>query len=911
MPFITLLIVLITGLTGVCEAWPAERIVVTPQFDTAQARLRVGIPHRLVRRPKIGLVFSGGGARGISQVGVLKALERHKVPIDFIAATSIGAIVGGLYASGWTPSEIESLAIHTDWDEVTSLSEETKRTEQFVDQKLAGERSFLTVRFQGLEPVIPSAVSRGQRLTNLLHLVTLQSIYHPSPSFDDLYIPFRAVATDLVSGRRIVLDRGSLAEALRASATVPLLFTPIEKDSLRLVDGGLVDNIPVDVAKECGCDIVIVVNTTSGLRGLDEIKAPWEVADQAMGIMMQRVKQEQLAEADIVITPDIGKHLSSDFHGLDTLIAEGELSAEARIQPIIALYEQRKEQFAENGQLPDMRVFSGARVTFLGGSIPDSLKQHILQEASLRPVRLLDVQEHVNMLSETGLYDSVYAEVETNGSSSSILFHAQENPRVVAAQIKGCTLVPACEVERELAPLIGSPLNVHSAQDAAERALRLYRKKGYSLARVDSLTFDSTTGALHMTLNEGVISKIDVQGGIRTRDSYVLSEFPLDVGDVFQIDNARKGLTNLNSSGLFEFVYLEITYEQDQPVLTIRLRERPSQLVRLGLREDNERKLQASLDIRDENFRGSGAELGLTILGGERNTDALLEYKARKLFGTYLTLGASVYYKSRTCYLYADAPPPKENWWDREQVGEYREILYGGGLTFGSQLERLGNATVELVHERGRVKSLSRAEFLEEDDQLTLIRLGTIVDTKDRNHFSTTGIALRLSYEFALEALGGTVGYNALRLSYESYTPISKRLTFHPRGRLGFADKTMPLTQQFRLGGRETFFGLREDDRRGRQILVINTELRYLLPVRLFFDTYIRARYDLGTISSIPEELKFNTFIHGVGGELALDTPIGPAVFGAGKAFFLSRNLPENPLQQGPLLLYLTIGYQL
>jgi NTE family protein len=134
---------------------------------------------------------------------------------------------------------------------------------------------------------------------------------------------------------------------------------------------------------------------------------------------------------------------------------------------------------------------------------------------------------------------------------------------------------------------------------------------------------------------------------------------------------------------------------------------------------------------------------------------------------------------------------------------------------------------------------------------------------------------------------------------------------FHPKVTLGFADKTMPLAQQFHLGGRESFFGLHEDDSRGRQLFLVNLELRQKLPFRIFFDTYLRLRYDVGTISTQPEALKFSTFRHALGVEAAFETPIGPAIFAAGKAFTFSRDLPENPIQSGPLLLYMTIGYQI
>jgi NTE family protein len=169
-----------------------------------------GLDYTEVQRPRVALVLSGGGSRGIAQIGVLKVLEKHHIPIDFIAATSLGAVVGGLYAAGYTPAELESLAVTTDWDVVLSLTEDTRRRDLFLDQKRESDRTFFSLRFEGFEPVLPSALSSGQRLTNFLSSLALQSVYHPDPSFDDLRIPFRAVSTDLISGRRIAMKDGSL-----------------------------------------------------------------------------------------------------------------------------------------------------------------------------------------------------------------------------------------------------------------------------------------------------------------------------------------------------------------------------------------------------------------------------------------------------------------------------------------------------------------------------------------------------------------------------------------------------------------------------------------------------------------------------------------------------------------------------
>jgi NTE family protein len=885
-----------------------ETLIVRPRFDDSRSP-HFSFPfHRELQRPRVALVLSGGGARGVSQIGVLRVLERHHIPVDFIAAASMGAIVGGLYASGYTVAEIESLALRTPWDDVLSLSTDTRRTEMFVDQKLAGDRSFIAVRFQGLSPVIPSAVSSGQRLTDFLNTQTLQALYHPFPDFDHLKIPFRAVATDLVSGRRAVLADGSLAEALRASATVPLLFRPIEKDSMQLVDGGLVSNIPVDLARDGGYDLVIVVNTTSGLRTPDEMKAPWQIADQIMGIMMNMVNERQLAGADVVISPEAGRHLSSDFHGLDTLIHAGEVATEKCLPEITSLYAARMA--ARGG---DRRPINGAHlpltVRFDGGSVADSLRVSILA-ASARDTSVEDVRAQVEALYRTALYRDVYAEITTDSASRTLRFVLTPNPTIAAVRFQGSRLVPDSSLTGNVARLLCKPLNGDSVEAALEGVVRVYRGLGYSLARIDTVIFDQHDSSLTIRLNEGIIHSVGVKGGDRTRDSFVLREFPLEAGDVFQIDRARIGVTNISSTTLFEFVYLEVAYEDRKPVISIRLKERPTQLVRFGMRADNERSLQGLIDIRDENFQGSGMDLGLTVAGGQRNLDALLEYKARRLFDSYLTFGIGGFYRSLDSYLYADAPLNEPNRWRRDRVGEYRDIRYGASLSFGGQLERLGKATIELLLQNVRVKSLDHADALEESYRLSTIRLGTIVDTRDRYPFPLDGVGLNLSYEFAFAALGSDIAYNSLRVMYETYTTWGTRHTLHPRFTMGFADKTMPFAQQFRLGGRESFFGLREDDRRGRQLLLLNLEYRYFLPFRILFDAYLKARYDLGTISEVPEEIKFSTLKHGLGVELALDTPVGQASFGVGKSYFFIRDLPQNPVQEGPLLFYFMIGYQ-
>jgi NTE family protein len=909
-----LVLLLCTGFVipgaGQTKVSAPRTFVVYPQLDVSRRNLIAPVTNYSTRRPRVGLVLSGGGARGISQVGVLRVLEQQGIPIDFIAATSIGAIVGGLYASGYTTTELESLVVHTNWDELLSLGEETQRADLFVNQKQAEQRGGIILRFEGLEPILPSAVASGQRLTDYLSSLTFQALYHPDPSFDQLRVGFRAIATDLVSGKRVVLGDGSLAEALRASSTVPLLYTPIDRGGMQLVDGGLLSNIPVDVVLRNGCDMVIAVDATSALRTADEMKAPWEYADQIMGIMMGPANDRQLPLADVVITPELGRHLSSDFSGLDTLIARGELAARCAADTLRKIYERKCRVLRDDPAEDAQPVLSHPSIRAEGAPLPAGLLAQITRDTlggSVSPAR---IQDWVDAANDCGDFREVHAELRCDSTTSAVVLFATSNPVVQSVRLEGCSALDTTAFRHICTGLEGKPLNPLLVREKQEELLRLYRSRGYSLARIDTTYLDPLTGVLHCFINEGVITEIRIEGGVRTKDEFILSEFPLAPGKVFEIGKAKLGLRNINSASIFDYVYLEATFPQKQTILTIRIKERPSQLIRLGLRGDNERHLQGLVDIRDINFRGGGGEVGLTIAGGQRNSDIVMEYMSHRLFNTYLTFRLGGFLRNIDHYLYDDDPHPAENRWSRVRVGEYRTSRYGATIAFGTQLERIGTATIEYTIQNVRTTSLDNAVGLEERYQLATLRFGTIVDSKDRYPFPTSGMGLDVGVEAALAPLGSNVSYKSLSAMYERYSTVGA-FTIRPRVTMGFADRAMPFSQEFHLGGQDSFFGLRDDDRRGRQFLVLNLEFRYHLPFRVLFDAFIRTRFDMGSISSVPEEIKFNTLRYGAGLELALDTPLGPAVFSAGKGFYFGRNLPDNPIQEGPLLFYFMLGYQL
>lgn len=289
-------------------------------------------------RPRIGLVLSGGGARGLAHVGVLEALEEQRIPIDAIAGTSMGAVVGGLYASGMTPKEIDELLRGIDWS-VAFRDRPARNTLNF--RRKQDDREFL-VRFPlGIQSGsfrVPRGLIQGQRLTQTLRLETLPVA--AIEDFDRLPTPFRAVAADLETGARVVLGSGDLPSAMRASMSAPGVFAPVEIDGRLLVDGGIVENLPVDVAKALGVDIVIAVDVGFQPVGRKQLTSALAVSNQAVTIMMQRetIRQRSiLGSGDVLIEPDLGNLMSTDFAAAERLIGLGLAATRANAERLARL----------------------------------------------------------------------------------------------------------------------------------------------------------------------------------------------------------------------------------------------------------------------------------------------------------------------------------------------------------------------------------------------------------------------------------------------------------------------------------------------------------------------------------------------------------------------------------------------
>ncbi len=853
---------------------------------------------------KVGLVLSGGGARSLAQIGVLKVLEKYNIPINLIVGNSMGAVVGGLYSAGYSVAELESLVLSTNWSELLSLTDETKRTELFIDQKQTKDRGFLIIRFNGLEPIIPSAISGGQRVTNFLNKLALQALYHPQPSFDDLKIPFRAVAADIITGKRVVFNKGSLSEALRASVGVPLMFYPLEKDSLVLIDGGVVTNIPVDIAKNENCNVVIAVNSTSELINLEKHAAPWEVADQIITIMMQNSNQEQMELADIVLKPEIGNILSSDFSDIKFLIKAGEEIAEKNIKSILSLLEKKNSAKEDDEGI----VFSNVLFHFVGDSIPEIIKHDILKNKNSERVTQKELLADIKFLSSLKIFQDVDVEIIDDSIFKNITYRTKYYPIIKTIKYSGNVNFKNAEIDSIFANLKGERFNTEKFNLARETLLHKYRVKGFSLARIDSIKLDDEKELLSFIINEGVIKQIQFKGNNNTAEYVLRREFPLKSEETFQINAAEKGISNLSSLGLFEYVLMEIQNDENHnPIVVIRVKEKSTDILKLGVNANNEQGLIYNFDLRDVNFRGHSEELGLNFLISNRIRVADFEYKVRRIFHSYLTFNFKLSHSLQNIFTYQDEFIPASTDWKRVQFGEYRFIKYGASLSFGTQLERLGNMMLEFRREEHEIREVKTGGFVPEKYPIAIFKVATTIDSKNRMPFPTEGMFLSIAYESGIKDLGSRFSFTKLSVAFENYSTLFSNHTFRPKLFFGAADATLPLAEQYSLGGINSFFGLREYDSRGRQIVLFSGEYRFHFPFKFIYDTHFSVRYDMGMISTLPEEIKFVNMRQAYGFQLGIDSPIGPISAALGRSFYLPKKI-NAPFSKGPWLLYFSIG---
>lgn len=375
-----------------------------------------------VKSPKIGLVLSGGGARGFAHIGVIKVLEEEGVDVDYIGGTSMGSIVGGLYAMGYSIYEIEELAITQDWDYV--LNDQINRRELGFYEKSANERYVLSLALAGRKISIPPGLVYGQNVTQLLTKLSNPSFQ--STDFNDLDKPFLCMATDLLSGEAIKLDTGNIALAIRSSMSVPSAFAPVEYGPYYLVDGGVLNNFPAEHVKNLGADYLIGVDIATPLYQKEEINNLVQILSQSIFLNGEAEYARNINMIDLLIKPEINPFTAMDFDRADSLIKRGEDYARSMLPEIRKFLDSIGHQpevvRGQGNSFPDMDGLYVDHVLFLGNKkISDKYLSRQLDIQSGDFISMTELDDRISNLYGTKLFHNVYYELGYSESGETII----------------------------------------------------------------------------------------------------------------------------------------------------------------------------------------------------------------------------------------------------------------------------------------------------------------------------------------------------------------------------------------------------------------------------------------------------------------------------------------------------------
>lgn len=830
-----------------------------------------GVRYQKVVRPKIGLALSGGGLKGIAHVGVLKAFEENNIPIDNITGTSSGSIIGGLYALGYTIEEIDSIARAIDYE--TLFIDQTQRRNLFVSQKEQASKYLIDVRFDSLKPYIPISITPGQGIgTELLNLY-MRSPLNTIRDFDHYPAKFRSVATNLESGARVVIDQGDWVEAIQASMSIPMVLSPVMREGKRLIDGGVADNIPINLSRDIGADMVVAVDVRAKLYDPKELKNLLTVADQVINILMNTSREEALDNADVVITPDFNEELSE--------------------------YESQAAEFIERGYRAGLQKVEEIRNTYAGLADVDTVRYNIdtvsisgnsvLSQAHLREIarysRLTNrpairgsrIDSSLQSIISSGYFENALAVIRQHNDSTSLEFRVRERPPVKKTTVTGVTLFPDSVIARHFATMEGYPYNPQMLEALITQLIRRYRAGGYTLAQVDTVIWEPESGRVTVRIAEGIVNQIHVSGNEISRDFVITREVKISPGDFVNVGEIKRSITNIFSTELYDYASVEFVPAEETSGwnLVFHVVEKKYLGVRFGYKVNNQRGNAGLFTLQHQNFRGRGVRIGTELKLGTESAYIHQHYSADRFFKTYITYDFAIGYSWDWFRLYDD----QSDFETSNFTLDRRFISY----SLGHQIARLGLVNFTGKAQRVILDGPESEPDYNRDTTVVSLSAQSVIDTKDRTAFARTGNYQKISYETAPKELAGDVGFARFELLTEWYFTFLRRNTIHPKIRVGVGDQTLPFSEWFRLGGIDSFFGLQEQQVWAPKIYQGSLEYRYRLPVSSLFDLNFYLRYDIAAYSTqIIHKISREDFINGRGIGMGVTTPAGPLNLGYG-----------------------------
>ncbi len=374
---------------------------------------------------KVGLVLSGGGAKGMAHIGALKVIEEAGITIDYIGGTSMGAIVGSLYASGYSANELDSIFREADFSDL--IQDNLPRGAKTFYEKEDSERYAITLPFNKFKISFPKAISGGQKIYNEL----VRLLYHVKDvnDFNKLPIPFFCMATNMETGTEVLLNKGYLPEAVMASGTFPSLFEPAEVDGQILIDGGVLNNYPIMEVKQLGADIIIGVDVQHGLRDRESLKSATDILLQINNFRTINDMKEKVSETDIYIRPDVDDFSVIDFDLAETIIESGKLAALEHLETLKELAAKQKNirKNAKNIEPKDSifinKLVIEGNINYSRAYVKGKLRIDLPAKTTFQKL-----QQGVSNLAATNNFTSIRYELVSDEVGEELILKLRENP---------------------------------------------------------------------------------------------------------------------------------------------------------------------------------------------------------------------------------------------------------------------------------------------------------------------------------------------------------------------------------------------------------------------------------------------------------------------------------------------------
>jgi len=377
-----------------------------------------------IKRPKVGLVLSGGGAKGFAHIGVLKVLEEAGVKIDYIGGTSMGAVIGGLYAIGYNATQIDSIIEVTNFGNL--MNDFIPRSSKSFFERKKDERYALTLPFDGFRIGSPEALSKGMYGFNMLSRLTLP-VRHIR-DFNKLPTPFLCMGTNIAIGEQVLFDKGILAQALAGSSALPSVFSPVLIDDNLIVDGGVINNYPIDEVKKMGADIVIGVDVQSGLLNKDQLRDATKIFFQITNLQMIEKMKANATKTDIYIRPDVRNYGAVTFDKAVEIVKKGEDATFAVYEKINRLVDKSKPY-----QKPKLKIATDSLtiISIKCNELKNYSRDYIIGKLRFKPgqrVSFKDVETGINNLDATQNFNVVNYHFDKNGEYDDLILNLTESP---------------------------------------------------------------------------------------------------------------------------------------------------------------------------------------------------------------------------------------------------------------------------------------------------------------------------------------------------------------------------------------------------------------------------------------------------------------------------------------------------